>query len=76
MLAGACMSQETSGKDLGDVEVLGKTDKAVLVELDGEEVWIPLSQIHDDSEIYESTGIGERGNLVISRWLAHKLDYT
>lgn len=30
-------------------------------------MWIPKSQIHDDSEVYEA---GTRGKLIIPEWLA------
>lgn len=35
-----------------------------------DEVWIPKSQIHEDSEVTES---GDEGNLVITRWLAEQM---
>jgi hypothetical protein len=50
-------------------EVSRETDKAILVEIKGEEVWIPKSQIHDDSEVYAS---GHTGKLVITEWLARE----
>ena len=37
---------------------------AILVEVDGEEVWIPQSQIDDDSEVWQD---GDEGELVVSR---------
>lgn len=46
-----------------------ETDKAILVEIKGEELWIPKSQIHDDSEVYAS---GHTGKLVISEWIARE----
>jgi len=50
-----------------------KTDAAILVEdEDGEEVWIPISQLDDDTEIWEDSEIGEEGKLVIPEWLATK----
>jgi len=39
---------------------------------DGEEVWIPISQLDDDTEIWEDSEIGEEGKLVIPEWLATK----
>ena len=64
------MSNETFGVQ---VTVLRKTDAALLVEDEnGEEVWIPLSQIHDDSEIWDESKVGETGKLVIPEWLATK----
>ena len=64
------MANETFGVQ---VTVLRKTDAALLVEDEnGEEVWIPLSQIHDDSEIWDESKVGEQGKLVIPEWLATK----
>jgi hypothetical protein len=56
----------------GDVVVVRRTYKAVLVNHENEEAWIPYSQIHDDSEIYEVSCEGEKGALVIPEWLAEK----
>lgn len=50
-----------------DATALRSTDKALLVEVDGEELWIPHSQIDDDSEVYRE---GDAGQLVISEWIA------
>lgn len=44
-----------------------ETDRALLVEIDGEEHWIPKSQILDDSEVYEEGG---EGVLVVTTWIA------
>lgn len=52
---------------LDNVTALRGTDKALLCLIDGEEVWVPQSQIHDDSEVYE---VGGEGKLVITRWFA------
>ena len=53
------------------VKLKAKSAKAILVEdEDGEEVWIPNSQIDDDSDIWEDSEKGEEGKLVISEWLA------
>jgi hypothetical protein len=48
-------------------EVTKETDKALLCVIEGKEVWIPKSQIHDDSEVFEE---GHKGKLVISEWIA------
>ena len=52
---------------LFDVEAIRSTDKAVLCRIEDEEVWIPQSQIDDESEVWEE---GDQGTLVISQWLA------
>lgn len=45
-----------------------ETDHALLVRtIEGDEVWIPLSQIDDDSEVFAE---GTEGTLVIPAWLA------
>jgi hypothetical protein len=54
-----------------NVTVLRETEKAILCEIDGKQVWLPKSQIHDDSEVYK---MGTEGELVISQWLAEEKD--
>lgn len=47
-----------------------ETEKALLVNIDDtEEVWIPKSQIDDDSEVRKA---GDSGTLVISDWIARE----
>ena len=41
----------------------------LLVEIDGDEIWIPKSQIHDNSEVYDA-GDHSEGTLVITEWIA------
>lgn len=52
-----------------DVEVLRETDDAILVQFDNQELWVPKSVIHDDSEVYE---MGCDGTLIIAEWWAEK----
>lgn len=47
------------------------TDNALLVEVDGEEIWIPQSQILADSEVYDDDE-NSIGTLVITEWIATK----
>jgi hypothetical protein len=47
-----------------------ETDKALLVEVEGEEVWLPKTQIDDDSEVYSMKA--GAGMLVIPMWLARE----
>jgi hypothetical protein len=55
---------------LGAGRAIRTTDKAILVDLDsGEEVWVPKSCLHDDSEVYEE---GHAGNVVVKEWWALK----
>lgn len=52
-----------------DVVVKKQTDKALLCEINGDDVWIPQSQIDDDSEVWNE---GDEGTLVISQWIAEQ----
>jgi hypothetical protein len=45
------------------------TEKALLCVVNGEEVWIPQSQIADESEVFDDTDNAE-GTLVVSEWIA------
>lgn len=53
-------------------KLLRATPKAILVELvkSNEEHWIPDSQIHDDSEIWQKAEVGTVGTLVVTSWCA------
>lgn len=48
-------------------EVRRETDKAILCVIDDEKVWIPKSQIGEDSAVTE---LGDSGELEIPEWLA------
>jgi len=64
------------GHNLGRVEVIRESDKAILVghgeHLD-DPVWIPKSVIHDDSEVWDGStdGCGP-GDLIVETWFAEK----
>lgn len=53
--------------EIENVTVRRETELALLCVIDEELVWIPKSQIHDDSEVYRK---GTEGTLVIPEWLA------
>lgn len=54
-----------------EVEVIRVSRAALLVATDdGEEYWIPFSQISDESEIGEESEIGDDGTITISEWIA------
>jgi len=53
-----------------EVEVVRQTPASVLVILDEREIFIPLSQICDSSEITEDSEPGDEGTITISEWLA------
>lgn len=73
-----------NGYDLGQVEVIRETDNALLVRGEGlssdpfgmkdpnEESWVPKSQIHPKSELKDDCGVGAKGAMTISKWLAEK----
>ena len=52
-----------------DVTCLKSTEKACLCLIGTEEMWIPQSQIDDDSEVCTE---GDEGTLVISQWIAEQ----
>ena len=56
----------------GECFIVRHHTKSMLVDHENEEYWIPYSQIHDDSELYEKTSVNEDGKLVIPLWLAEK----
>lgn len=60
--------------DIGYVEVVAETEDAVCVDFYEEEIWIPRSQIADDSEVSRDALRGDSGNLSISEWFATKKD--
>ena len=47
------------------------TDKALLVVIEDEDYWIPLSHVHDDSEVYDDADHAD-GKLVVSEWIAQQ----
>ena len=57
--------------------VVHATDAALLVSFAGDTelglkpVWIPLSQVHEDSELYEQ---GTDGTLIVSRYFAEQAE--
>lgn len=59
-------SKETVTFD--DVECGRDSEKAIFVSVDGKDpIWIPKSQIDDDSEVYEA---GTSGKLIVTEWIA------
>lgn len=49
-------------------DVKAATDKAVLCVIDGEDEWIPRSQIIDGDVGY----VGDSGSMIIPEWLARE----
>lgn len=52
-----------------DVKVVDISDLAIRVDIEGKLLWIPNSQVDDDSEVWKS---GDQGMLVISEWIANQ----
>lgn len=46
-----------------------KTAKALLCEIEGDEYFVPDSQIDDDSEVFAE---GDEGTLIVSLWWAEQ----
>jgi hypothetical protein len=64
---------EDSTAQFNDVQATRSTDKALLCIINGDEHWVPKSQIHDNSEVYEN---GHKGKLVVTAWWADKAGLT
>jgi hypothetical protein len=68
------MAAGNNAHSLGDGTALrmAASGKALLVELEtGDEVWIPISCLHDDSEVYDADDCGE-GEVIVKEWWAEK----
>ena len=61
-------------KEFDDVTVLNKTQKALFCDIEYDEYCIPFSQIATESELTETSSKGDEGILVITGWLARKLE--
>lgn len=54
-----------------DAEVMRETDKALLINIEGEEKWVPKSVIDDDSEVFDGRE-NRKGALVLKLWWAEQ----
>ena len=64
------MSHRDDTYTLEGVKAVAETDAALLiVTADGDEVWVPKSQIDDDSEVYKKNN---EGDLIVTRWIARE----
>ena len=54
--------------------VVGKSDKAALIDIDGPEVWIPFGEIipTKDCTLDQNSQIGDEVWFFIPNWLAYK----
>ena len=55
---------------VADVEVIGDGGTALLCVIDGKQVWVPVLEMKYGSQVAK---VGDRGKLVISRWLAEQV---
>jgi len=54
-----------------DVSIIAKSKKALLVDIEGEEVWIPASEIHYKSPIqWDDAKPDDEGTIIFARWIA------
>lgn len=58
-----------------EAEVLRTSDRAALLEIDGDEHWVPFSQIEDNGE---DVAKGFSGSLYRTRWICDEkcIDYS
>lgn len=66
------MNDSNDPVSVGKARVIRATDKALFVHIDDgdEEVWIPKSCIHADSEVFAKDS--EPGELIVVEWFARK----
>lgn len=58
--------------EVGYVDVIAKSGKALLVDVEGSEVWVPFSHIDPSSTVGEESEPDDGGELVVSMWLAER----
>lgn len=60
---------------MGMAEVRGHTDKGLWLYIEDldDEVFVPYSQIHEDSEVFEE--LSEPGELIVTEWFARKREW-
>ena len=63
------MSEFVDKVRIKNVLIKHETDRAVLAVIEGDEYWVPKSQIDDDSEVWKKD---EEGTLVVSEWWAEQ----
>jgi hypothetical protein len=62
--------RDSEKRYIEDVMPIAATEKALLVQVDSVQVWIPKSLIDDESEVYSMKS--GAGTLVIPGWLADR----
>lgn len=56
-----------------EAKLLNNTEKALLIEIDGEEVWLPFSQIHDFTDFFDEEERLRKGvtlRVGMTEWIA------
>jgi hypothetical protein len=48
------------------------TNKALLCEIEGDEYWIPLSQIRHGGDVTPDSGKGDEGTIIMTQWIAEQ----
>ena len=67
------MSGRSSTIEIQISKVKARTDKAALCEIDGQEIWLPLSQCNDGGAENWSPAVGDEDITVeIPEWLAEE----
>lgn len=70
------MSDDEDKVKLGPGKAKHETEKALLVKLydhaERGELWIPKSQIDEDSEVFEK---GNEGEVIVTRWWAQRNEF-
>lgn len=61
------MSKDDGLVTFEEVSVTMERDKSLCCRIDGDDVWVPKSLIHDNSEVYK---MGSEGELVVPEWWA------
>lgn len=64
------MPRDNSGDDphsMGEAKCIAASEKAVKVVIGDDDLWIPKSVVHADSEVWKS---GDEGKLVVKAWWA------
>jgi hypothetical protein len=65
---GGVMAKEDEVRFEG-VTCKAESERAILVEIEGEEIWVPKSQVVNDSEVYKK---GDDGVLILTRWICEQ----
>lgn len=67
--AGGFVNRVKDKVEFEGVRGIKATSQALLCAIDNKEIWVPQSQIDDDSEVYDE---GHEGTLIVSEWWATK----